>query len=69
MERIRQKKLNSISGQIIIKVLDLYNEKMKLLISDIESLLEKGEILDENLQLREAINQWRAKEGWNLINP
>jgi len=69
LERIKQKKLGSTNDQIIIEILDLYNEKMKLLILEIESLLNTDEIQDENFQLREAINQWRVKKEWNLINP
>ncbi len=69
LKRFKERRDKLLPNRIIFNVLELFNEKMKSLISNIESSINEGECLDENGQLRSVINQWKEKREWELINP
>lgn len=60
---------NENQKKIIIYVLDLFNEKMSLLVANIEESINNGEITSGREELSQIIHQWREKSDWRLINP
>lgn len=56
-------------SESITDVLELFNEKMQLLVDDLEEAVAEGKITDTNGDLTRVIDQWWRRAGWSLINP
>lgn len=54
---------------IILSTLDLFNNKMSLLVDNIEKAVVNGEITVSKDRLMKVIHQWRGESEWRLINP
>lgn len=65
--RLRQKVGVKDTNDIIMNTTDLFNEKMRLIVNEIEKAVNTGKIHDNNL--RRVIDDWREKRHWSLINP
>lgn len=65
--RSRQKVGVEDTNDIITNIMDLFNERMRLIVNEIEEAVNTRKIQDNDL--RRVIDNWREKKYWSLINP
>lgn len=66
---LREKARVESWDNVTMATLELFNEKMRLLVDGIDNAVDAGKITDKNDRLKKVIKQWQKKSDWSLINP
>ncbi len=66
---LRERAKTQDRSRIIMETLDLFNDKMDLLVGKIESSPYSEKRSGNNANLKKVIERWRRKKSWDLINP
>ena len=67
LEKIKKQSMST--EDTILSIMELLNNKIADLLEEIEEMIDENIILDKNNKLTDAIQDWRKKTEWKLINP
>lgn len=67
--QLRQMWGRKSTNDITMNTIDLFNEKMRLMVDEVENAVNTGKIHNNNKVLKRVIDYWRKDKGWSLINP